>query len=78
MAQNTPSNDVEKRLKLMRYWLVGIFLIVFAAATTVYWMWLFPMAGAGAAIGAVWPIWLIAAVLCAAVYFGYKALIGRK
>ena len=74
MAQN----DTEKRLKLMRFWLIGIFIIVFAG-TSIFSGYIGSIIGSP--IGGMlvsWPIWLVTAVLALAVYFGYKYWIGRK
>lgn len=69
----TPENA--KKIKLMRFWLVGIFVIVWAAIT-IY---------VGMLVGNWWqaiktgfPIWGITAVLCVAAFFGYKYWLERK
>ena len=68
--------DNEKKLKLMRFWLFGTFVIVFAALTAFLY---FPTLGNILwAVQAGLPIWLLTAVLCVAVYFGYKWYLGRK
>jgi hypothetical protein len=70
--------DAEKTrlLNLMRFWLFGTFVIVFAAITAyigIYtdrdWM---------LAIRAGLPIWGLTAVLCLAAYFGYRYYLIRK
>jgi len=70
------TTDNEKLLKLMRFWLVGTFVIVWVAITLYIGLatsrnWL-------QAIQAGFPIWGITAVLCAVWYFGYKAWLARK
>lgn len=67
--------ETEKKLKLMRFWLVGVFIIVWAAITIYIgmlvgnWWW---------AIQSGFPIWGITAVLCVIAYFGYRAWLTRK
>lgn len=76
MAQDTSSS--EKRLKLMRFWLVGTFIIFFAASAVFSG---YIGSATGNPIGGMlssWPIWIIAAVLCAGAYFGYKSFINRQ
>jgi hypothetical protein len=66
-----------KRLNLMRYWLFGTFVIVFAALITYT-----GMLGIGmqsllvgpTVIGIPTPIWAIVGVLCIVTYYGYKFL----
>ncbi|MDP3184567.1 MAG: hypothetical protein Q8M58_04785 [Anaerolineales bacterium] len=68
--------DTEKKLKLMRFWLVGVFAILFAGLFAFFYMW---SAGVMSfALGAVWRFWLISAVLCVAAYYFYKWYLGRK
>lgn len=71
------SDEKTKMLKLMKFWLFGTFIIIFAAAT-VY---------VGVAIGTglqilrelnYWLAIIIAAVLCVACYYGYKWWLNRK
>ena len=67
--------DDEKKLKLMRFWLFGTFIIIFAAATVYVGQF------TGTAVFGEWRYWLamgIAAVLCVGSFFLYKALISRK
>jgi uncharacterized membrane protein len=76
MTQDTSSN--EKRLKLMRFWLVGTFVIIFAASAMFSG---YIGSAAGDPIGGMlssWPVWVIAAVLCIGAYFGYKSFINRQ
>jgi len=65
----------DKKLKLMKFWLFGTFIIL-VAAFTVY-MGMF----AGLAIFAEWRYWLvvvIAAVLSIGSFFLYQGLINKK
>jgi len=66
-----------KRLNLMRYWLFGTFVIVFAALTTYT-----GMLGIGmqallvgpVVLGIPVPIWAIVGLLCIITFYGYKFL----
>ena len=80
---NGETNENEKLLNLMRFWLFGTFIIVFAAIT----IYLGSVAGSIAgrqtvnpllALRAGWPIWVVTGVLCVATYYGYKWYLGRK
>ncbi len=68
--------DTEKKLKLMRFWLFGTFVIVFSAMTA----FLFILAAGNIklAIQAGWSINFLTAVLCVAAYYFYKWYLGRK
>ena len=76
---------MEKKLKLLRFWLLGIFVILAAALFILYW---FVVTAASAAAGAafsigkvflaVWPYWLGMAVLFVVVYFVYRAIVKGK
>jgi hypothetical protein len=61
-----------KRLNLMRYWLFGSFVIVFAAITT--YIGLFTDRNAMLALTAGFPIWGLTALACVLIYYGYKFL----
>jgi hypothetical protein len=69
---------VEKRklLNLMRYWLLGTFLIVFTA-TTVY-SGLFTNKDWVSALKLSYPVWGFTAILCVAWYLLYKLYIRTK
>ncbi len=67
------SDDTQKRLKLMRYWLFGIFLIVFAATAIFAGMWTGPYW-----LQVSWPVWLVTAILCIIVGVGYQYWLTRK
>lgn len=69
--------DQEKMLRMMRFWLLGTFLIVFVAAL-VY---------VGGALGTgllilgklnFWLAFIIAAILCVVWYYIYKWYLGRN
>ncbi len=67
--------DKEKMLKMMRFWLFGTFIIVFAAVTLYAGMWV------GSAIFSQANYWLIiavTAVLCVVGYYGYKAYLDKQ
>ncbi len=63
------SNQKDKLLRLMRFWLFGTFVIVWAAITA--YIGLFTNRDWLAAIKAGFPIWGITAVLCILWYLGY-------
>jgi hypothetical protein len=68
--------EKNKKLKLMRFWLFGFFVIVFAAITAFLYM---PAKGdVLMVITSSWLIWLILAVACVAIYFIYKWILDRK
>ena len=70
------SESQVKLLNLMRFWLFGTFVIVWAAITT--YIGLFTNRDWWVAIKAGFPIWGITAVLCVVAYYGYKWWLGRK
>jgi len=69
---------VEKRklLNLMRIWVLGTFLIVFAA-TTAY-SGLFTNQDWFAALKVCYPVWAFTAILCVAWYYLYKLYLTTK
>jgi len=67
---------MDKKLKLMRFWLVGVFAILFAGLFAFFYMW--DVGRLSWTLGAVWPFWLISAILCVLAYYVYKAILGRK
>ncbi len=67
---------MDKKLKLMRFWLVGVFVIVFAAFTA--FLFIPALGNIWLAVKNGWPIWLLTAVLCVAAYYFYKWYLGRK
>ena len=68
-----PLNDT-KLLGLMRYWLLGTFIIVFVAITAYIGLY----GGFQNALISGLPIWGITGVLCVVFYFGYKWYLTRK
>jgi len=68
--------EKERLLKLMRFWLFGTFVIVFAAITL--YIGLFTNRDWLLALRQGFPIWGIVAGLCAIWYYGYKAWLTRK
>ena len=66
--------EKQKLLNLMRFWLFGTFVIVFAA--TVVYTGLF--LNWRVAILTSLPVWGITAVLCVAWYYAYKWYLDRK
>ncbi len=70
-------NDKEKMLGLMRFWLFGTFIIIFAA-TTIY---LGGAVGVGSGIlfePNYWISMVVTAGLCVGWYFVYKWYMGRQ
>jgi TRAP-type mannitol/chloroaromatic compound transport system permease small subunit len=68
--------DNNKLLKLMRFWLFGTFVIVFAAITA--YIVMFTGGDWSRAIGVGLPIWGITAVLCVLFYFIYQWYLSHK
>lgn len=66
--------EKQKLLNLMRFWLFGTFVIVFAA--TVVYTGLF--LNWSVALLTSLPVWGITAVLCVVWYFAYKWYLDRK
>ncbi len=72
-------DDNEKKLKLMRFWLFGTFIIVFVAIVVYAWMWAGFMYGyLVTVLTSTLPIWGITAVLCLLWYFGYSWYLNKK
>ena len=72
------SEDKEKRLNLMRFWLFGTFAIVWAATFAFTYLWIAPVgAGFMDVVVTALPVWVITAVLSVVLYFGYKWWLGR-
>jgi len=68
--------DKEKLLNLMRFWLFGTFVIVFAAVTA--YIGIFSNRNWWLAIQAGFPIWGLAAVLAVVWYYLYKWYLTRQ
>lgn len=66
----------QKLLRLWRFWLFGIFVIVWAAITL--YIGLFTMNDWMAALKAGFPIWGIVGALCVVWYVGYSWWLGRQ
>ncbi len=67
--------DKQKMLKLMRFWLFGTFIIVFAAVTLYAGLW------TGTAIFGQMNYWLIivlTAILCVVAYYIYKGYLDKQ
>lgn len=64
-----------KKLNLMRFWLFGTFVIVWAAITI--YIGLFTSRDWMAALRNGFPIWGITGVLCVVWYFGYRWWLSR-
>ena len=71
------SEDKVKRLNLMRFWLFGTFVLLWAISLTYYFLYLAPISDLATVISAVWPVWVVAAVGAIAIYYGYKWWLGR-
>ncbi len=67
---------MEKKLKLMKFWLFGIFVMVFAGITAFLF---YPALGnIWLAVTSGWTLWVGTGLLCILVYYGYKWYLGRK
>ncbi|HSR47217.1 MAG TPA: hypothetical protein VLL77_04450 [Anaerolineales bacterium] len=65
----------EKRLRLMRFWLFGSVVIVFAAVTAYLYMFTLNIVSS-LTLGL--PIWGIVAVVAVLIFFGYRAWLRRQ
>ena len=73
------NEDAVKRLNLMRFWLFGTFMIVWAATLAFTYMWIVPLgADFGDVVRAAAPVWVATAVLAVVWYLGYKWWLGRS
>ncbi len=78
------AQEQEKKLKLMKFWLVGTFAILFAAFTFYFGVVakvLGVVANTGGSVFGNMYYWLfiaIIAVLTVAVWFGYKSYLNKK
>ena len=72
------SEDKEKRLNLMRFWLFGTFVIVWAATFAFAYLWIAPVgADFRDVVITALTVWVITAVLAVVWYFGYRWWLGR-
>lgn len=65
----------EKRIRLMRFWLFGSVVIVFAAVTAYVFMF------TGDIVGSLLtglPIWGVVAIAAILIFFGYRAWLRRQ
>lgn len=72
------SDDKTKRLNLMRFWLFGTFVILWAISLTYYYLYLAPISDVATVLRAVWPVWATAAGGAIVIYVGYKRWLGRS
>ena len=69
------AQELEKRINLMRYWLFGLFAIVFAGFSVYFGMFF------GTALLKMPQYWIavgVTAVICVAAFYLYKWYLGRK
>jgi len=69
--------DIAKKLRLMRFWLFGAFVIILVAFT----VYMVGVLGLGTAFLReinYWLTWIILAVLFVAAYYGYKWYLNRS
>jgi hypothetical protein len=69
--------EISKKLSLMRFWLLGAYIIILVAVT----VYLIAGIGLGAAVLReinYWLAWVIVAVLFVAAYYGYKWYLNRQ
>ena len=76
MSQTNADQAVEKRIKLMRFWAFGIFVLAFVVETMVPGM--FANRDIGLLVANVWPMWLVTFIVCAVIFFGYPWWAHRK
>ena len=81
MVEETPEAgneqpDKEDLLSLMRFWLFGTFMIVWAA--TFAYIAMFTNKDIMATLAAGWPIWVIVLVAEILLYAGYSLYMNRK
>jgi hypothetical protein len=73
--------DDKKKLRRMAIWLIAVFAAAFAIVLTFLYL-LYLNAGVGSpilqALGSGWWLILLLGVICVAVYFVYKVILGRK
>jgi len=69
-------SNIEKKLKLVRFWMIGIFAIIFGGVTA--FLVLLKGGDVWQALASGWPIYLISAVVCVVIYYIYKLIVTRK
>ena len=69
MATNVQVDPVEKKVRLVRYWTFGIFILAFVVEAMIPGM--FANRNVGLLVANVWPMWLITFIVCALAFFGY-------
>jgi len=72
-----------KKIKMMATWSIAVFATVFAVFMALF--WLMEYRGGGSTwkillrvLSDGWPIFLVAAVLCCGLYYGYKYYLSHK
>ena len=71
-----PTDEKTKLLNLMRFWLFGTFVIVWAA--TFAYLAIFTGSQIGIVLKSGWPIWVITLALCILAYVIYTIYLNRK
>ena len=69
MASSAQADPVERKIRLVRYWTFGIFILAFVVEAMIPGM--FANRNIGLLVANVWPMWLITFIICALVFFGY-------
>ena len=76
--------DKETKLRRMASWTIAIFAVVFAVFMALFWLIAYPRMGGSRfqalakALSYGWPIYLVSAMLCLVVYFGYTFYVNRR
>lgn len=75
--------DNSKKLKTMATWTVAVFSIVFAVFMSLFWLLNYELGVTvwnvlWAAFATGWPIFLVTAVICMVIYFGYNYYLIHK
>jgi hypothetical protein len=77
MAQSVQIDPVEKKIRLIRYWTFGVFVLAFVLETLVpglFARWCVNCSFGqvfGLLVANAWPMWLITLIVCGVVFFGY-------
>lgn len=75
-STSSAGSQPPKAMKLMRFWLIGTFVIVFAAITA--YIMIFNGGNVLAAIMSGLPIWGITLIACVVIFVGYYFYMKRK